>query len=113
MSDIKFDLQALHQLKDDLEAVVNEFKNADDFSDDVGEATGHDALRGHVHDFAHKWNDKRQKMCEAVEDLQKKIASITDGFTQVDEGLAKALEDAGALQGPRVSAEPPTMTAAK
>ena len=94
MSDLKLDLALLAQLKDDLEAVVSEFKNADDFSDDVADATGHDELSGHVKDFAHRWNDKRRGMTENVEALQGQIASISDGFTQVDDGLAKALEDA-------------------
>lgn len=92
MSDLKLDLELLTQLKDDLEAVVNEFKDADDFSDDVAEATGHDGLSGHVRDFAHGWNDKRKGMTDDVEALQGQIASISDGFTKVDDGLAAALE---------------------
>lgn len=94
MSDLKLDLQLLTQLKDDLDAVVAEFKNADDFSDSVADATGHDGLHGHVRDFAHKWNDKRQKMTDNVAALQQQVKAISDGFTQVDAGLAKALEDA-------------------
>ena len=94
MPDLKLDLELLQQLKDDLEAIRSEFKVADDFSDDVADATGHDQLGSHVTDFAHKWNDKRKSMTEAVEDLQKSIAAISDGFTQVDAGLAKALQDA-------------------
>ena len=96
MLDLKLNLPHLQQLKDDLDAVVKEFTEADDFSDVVGEATGHDSLHQHVSDFAHKWNDTRKKMTEDVEALQKQIAAIVDGFTQVDQGLAKALNDAAA-----------------
>lgn len=96
MSDLKLDLELLTQLKDDLEAVVNDFKDADDFSDDVAEATGSDELQGHVREFAHKWNDKRKSMTTNVENLHKQIAAISDGFTSVDTGLAKALEDSHA-----------------
>ncbi len=96
MSDLDFDLSLLHQLRDDLDAVVNEFTNADEFSHDVAAATGHDELGGHVSDFASKWNDKRKTMLEAVEALQQKIGAITDGFTEVDDSLAKALNDAAA-----------------
>lgn len=96
MSDLDFDLSLLHQLRDDLDAVVNEFTNADEFSHDVATATGHDELGGHVSDFASKWNDKRKTMLEAVEALQQKIGAITDGFTEVDDSLAKALNDAAA-----------------
>ena len=102
MSDLIINLQLLHQLRDDLDAVVAEFTNADDFSDDVATATGHDGLGGHVTDFAHKWNDKRKAMTETVEALRKKIEGITDGFTQVDDGLAKALTDAAPAGQPGI-----------
>ncbi|MGJ4844647.1 MULTISPECIES: hypothetical protein [unclassified Leifsonia] len=98
MTDLKLDLELLGQLKSDLEAIVSEFKGADDFSDAVADATGHDGLSGHVRDFAHKWNDKRKKMTESVESLSKSVAGVTDGFTKVDEGLATALEDAAKSQ---------------
>ena len=96
MTDLILDMKLLDQLKSDLEAIVKEFKNADDFSDDTADATGHDDLAGHVRDFAHKWNDKRQSMTESVENLSKSVSSVTDGFTQVDAGLAKSLEDGAA-----------------
>ncbi len=102
-SDLHLDLQRLRELRDDLHAVVREFQNADDFSDDVAEATGHDDLAGHVRDFAHKWNEKRKQMTTNVENLQKQIAAITDGFTSVDEGLARALRDADAENHPQTS----------
>lgn len=98
MTDLKLDLDLLGQLKSDLEAIVGEFKGADDFSDAVADATGHDGLSGHVRDFAHKWNDKRKKMTESVESLSKSVAGVTDGFTKVDAGLATALEDAAKSQ---------------
>ncbi len=104
MADLKLDLEALQNLKNDLEAVVKEFKGADDFSDDVADATGSDELHGHVKDFAHKWNDKRKKMTESVEQLQQKIAAISDGFTKVDAGLAKALEQSP--EAPKAKAQP-------
>ena len=103
MSDLNFDLQLLHQLRDDLDAVVTEFTNADEFSNDVATATGHDGLGGHVSDFASKWNDKRKTMLEAVTALQQKIGAITDGFTEVDDSLAKAMNDAVAAMPPMIA----------
>ncbi|MCX7523197.1 hypothetical protein OSC27_13040 [Microbacterium sp. STN6] len=107
MPDLKLDLELLAQLVSDLESVSAEFTNADDFSDTVADATGHDDLRGHVRDFAHKWNDKRKDMTDDVKALHEQIAAITDGFTKVDEGLAKALRE-GAEDAPK-----PQTTAAK
>ncbi len=93
MSDLVLKLDELVQLRDDLDAVVREFHNADDFSDSVADATGHDGLHGHVRDFAHKWNEKRKSMTENVENVQKVIAAVADNFTKVDGDLAKALEE--------------------
>ncbi|MGN6426704.1 hypothetical protein [Leifsonia sp. NPDC080035] len=93
MSDLVLKLDELVQLRDDLDAVVREFHNADDFSDSVADATGHDELAGHVRDFAHKWNEKRKSMTENVENVQKVIAAVADNFTKVDGDLAKALEE--------------------
>jgi len=93
MSDLSIDLGRLETLHKDLDAIASEFKGADDFSDSVADATGHGDLAGHVRDFAHKWNDKRKSMTEKVENLTKSVGSITDGFTKVDNGLAKALQD--------------------
>jgi hypothetical protein len=92
VADLKLDLKLITQLDDDLESVVAEFKNADDFSSDVADATGNDDLADKVRDFASKWNDKRKKMTSNVEGLQSQVKAISHGFTQVDQGLAKALE---------------------
>jgi ABC-type transporter Mla subunit MlaD len=105
---LKLDLQLLDQLRDDLSAVVSEFKNADDFSDDVADATGHDDLAGHVRDFAHAWNEKRKSMTTNVENVQKAVAAITDNFTKVDQGLAKALEDSANSGSDKYPAPKPT-----
>jgi hypothetical protein len=92
VADLKLDLALIKQLEEDLESVVAEFKNADDFSSDVADATGQDDLADKVRDFASKWNDKRKKMASNVDALQQQIKAISKGFTQVDQGLAKALE---------------------
>lgn len=101
--DLKLDLDRLHTLYNDLNGVYNEFNNADTLSDDIADATGNDELSGKVHDFAHGWNDKRAKMNESVKNLRDQIKAVSDGFTQVDNGLAKALKqsaDAGPAPAP-------------
>ncbi|MDL9978207.1 hypothetical protein [Microbacterium candidum] len=98
MSDLILDLQRLDQLHRDLQAVIDEFKNASDFSHDVAHATGDDHLADKVRDFADRWNDKRKNMTESVEGLQKAVGAITENFTKVDQGLAKALEDGASKQ---------------
>ncbi|HEY0249374.1 MAG TPA: hypothetical protein VGC45_14055 [Gryllotalpicola sp.] len=103
--DLQLDLGRLHELSQDLDGVVSEFEGADKLSDDIAEATGNDELRGKVHDFAHAWNDKRAKMTESVKNLRDQIASVSDGFTQVDDGLAQALQEAAAGPAPAPKAK--------
>ena len=92
MADLVLKLDELVQLRDDLDAVVREFQNADDFSDGVADATGHDDLHHHVREFAHKWNEKRKEMTENVKNVQQVIAAVADNFVKVDGDLAKAVE---------------------
>lgn len=108
--DLSLDLEVLRQLKSDLDAIVKEFQGADDFSDTVADATGHDELAGDLHDFAHRWNDKRKKMTGDVQALAQSVAAISDNFTKVDAKLAKALEQASSA-GP--AAYPPATAPAK
>ncbi|WP_198410512.1 hypothetical protein [Mycetocola zhujimingii] len=96
MSDLEIRTDLLEQLKTDLDAIAKEFEKADGFSDDVANAVGHDELAGKVKDFAHKWNDKRADMTEAVKALQQQIEAISDAFNEADSELTKALEDAAA-----------------
>lgn len=92
-TDLKIDMASLKGLAADLKTISDEFKNADNNSEDAADATGHDELRDKVQDFADKWRVKRDEMGENVTKLQGVLQSIVDTFTQVDEGLAKALEE--------------------
>jgi flagellar capping protein FliD len=92
--DIELDLQRMKKLNNDLKAVSSEFGGADDFSDTVATATGHDGLASAVHDFAHAWNKKRPEMKDGVDKLQQKLETVTKGFTDLDNQLAQAMEDA-------------------
>ncbi|MCP2029982.1 uncharacterized protein YukE [Okibacterium sp. HSC-33S16] len=94
MSDLQIRTDLLEQLTTDLDAIAKEFDKADEFSDEVAHAVGHEELSGKVEDFAHKWNDKRKEMTEAVKALQQQIQAISDAFTEADNELSKALEEA-------------------
>lgn len=96
MTDLVMDLGLLQQLRDDLKAISAEFSNDADFSTEVAHATGHDALSGQVQDFADKWNDKRAAMKDSIDALYATVGAVADGFSQVDEGFAKALEEGAA-----------------
>jgi uncharacterized phage infection (PIP) family protein YhgE len=92
MDHLKLDLDRLKTLNSDLDAIYKEFTGADDFSDTVATATGHNGLAGAVHDFAHAWNEKRPQMQDGVHKMQQKLSTVTDGFTKVDSQLANAMD---------------------
>lgn len=92
-SDLKINMTELKGLASDLKVISDEFKNADNNSEDAADATGDDELRDKVQDFADKWRVKRDEMGGNVTKLQGVLQSIVDTFTQVDEGLANALEE--------------------
>lgn len=92
MSDLLLDLARLSELRDDLQSLIDEFKGAEDFSNSIADATGHDQLASEVHDFAGKWNTKRKQMADDIQALHDQLKAVTDGFTQVDQGLARALD---------------------
>jgi|SRR5690606_4793118 len=94
--DLSIDMDQLRMLSEDLKAITSELENADGNAQDAADATGHDELRDRVNDFADKWEIKRAEMLENVKKLSGIITSISDAFSEVDTGLAKALEDAAA-----------------
>jgi Sec-independent protein translocase protein TatA len=92
VSDLKINMDQLRGLASDLKAIAGEFKDADNNSEDAADATGDDELRDKVQDFADKWRVKRDEMGGNVTKLQGIIQQVVDTFTQVDDDLAKALE---------------------
>lgn len=96
MPDLNVDLDAVRELGSSLTTVANEFENANANSDRIAGAVGHEGLAGVVRDFAHKWDDTREKMTENLKMLAESSTQVADAFTQVDGDLAKGLEGEGA-----------------
>jgi len=91
--DIQLDMADLTALASDLAAVIDEFETANDNAKEVAHATGSTSLEGKVEDFATAWNLRRENMIDNIKVLQQTIAMITENFTEVDEELARALEE--------------------
>lgn len=94
MSDLKISTVILEAVGSDLDLIKTEFEGADEMSDTVGDATGDNDLAQAVRDFAHSWNDKRAAMLESVTALHSSITTISEAFTDTDNQLTQALEDA-------------------
>lgn len=92
MADLRVDLDAVRELGSSLTVVANEFENANANSDRIAEAVGHSGLAGVVRDFAHKWDDTREKMTANLRMLADSSTQVAQAFTDVDTDLAKAME---------------------
>ena len=92
--DIQLDMADLTALASDLATVIDEFEKANGNASEVAEATGSSSLQGKVEEFAKAWDLRRDNMIENIKVLQQTISMITENFTEVDEELARALEEA-------------------
>lgn len=92
MADLKVDLDAVRELGSSLTTVANEFENANANSNRIADAVGHEGLAGVVRDFAHKWDDTREKMTANLKMLAESSTQVAEAFTQIDGDLAKGLE---------------------
>lgn len=91
MADLKLDTAQLRKTGTDLRLVATEFEHANARSEQLGEALGHAKLASKVRDFAHKWDDTRGKMVDAIASLAEACKDIGEGFESLDTELAAAL----------------------
>lgn len=93
MADLRIDGDRLHTLLDELNRVSREFSNAERFSDDVAGMVGHDDLAGTVHDFAGKWNIRREKLQTEIDDVADAVDTILQTFSEADLELAGTMDE--------------------
>jgi uncharacterized protein YukE len=93
MADLLVRSSTLEGAVNDLTAVIDEFSNAEEFSNQLAEAVGHDQLKDTVRNFGDGWNKKRTEMVELSTGVRDSIRSINDAFTQADADLATALDE--------------------
>lgn len=90
-ADLLVNIKMLDETEENLASILKEFTNAEKFSDDVAEATGHDHLAGKVRDFANSWNSNRNDMIDSIQVLHDSVKKIYDSFDQTDKSLADAI----------------------
>ncbi len=86
------DLMGLGELQGDLTTVHSTLEQAhkrvDASDDEIGSGTVQKAL----HDFDHRWGDKRQKISDSAKALADMLDSSIETYTETDEQLAQALQ---------------------
>jgi len=86
------DLMGLGELQNDLTTVHSTLEQAhkrvDASDDEIGSGTVQNAL----HDFDHRWGDKRGKISESTKALADMLSSSIETYTETDEKLAQSLQ---------------------
>jgi hypothetical protein len=86
------DLMGLGELEKDLETVHTTLEKAHKQVDASDDEIGSGTVQGALHDFDHRWDDKRKKISDSAKALSSMLGSSVEAFTTTDENLAKAVQ---------------------
>jgi hypothetical protein len=86
------DLMGLGELQGDLTTVHSTLEKAHKRVDASDDAIGSGTVQGALHDFDHRWGDKRDKLSDSTKALADMLDSSIETYTETDEKLAKALQ---------------------
>ncbi|MFT4122623.1 MAG: hypothetical protein QM635_02205 [Microbacteriaceae bacterium] len=106
---IRVPLDDLLDLSRDLSTVRSTMERTSETVDSTTEILGSGTIQDALHDFEHRWKDKREEIDKNAEALVNMIDSTHEQFTEADANLADSLtqnEDQKTItgaQGQRVS----------
>lgn len=95
MSDLIIKADVMDGMRSDLARLQREFENANENSDAVAEAVGHDWLAERVRNFAHNWDNRRKDLVEQLQTVQDNMKEIQDAFEEIDVEFANGLNGEG------------------
>lgn len=88
-STIKADIQGLADASSQLETIESRLKSAER-TIPLGGAAGHPELEEAMHDFARKWDIKREQLAENAGDLSKALAEASKTYADCETQIVKA-----------------------
>jgi hypothetical protein len=86
------DLMGLGELEKDLSSVHSTLAKAHKQVDASDAEIGSSKVQGALHDFDHRWDDKRDKIESSTKSLDSMLTSSIQAYTETDEHLAKAVQ---------------------
>ncbi|MEU4452148.1 WXG100 family type VII secretion target [Nocardioides sp. NPDC023903] len=96
MADVSIKIAELDTVATSLSKIVEEFEQAssraDKLEDAIGDPFGRNELREAAEDFEDRWNNKRDELKDALQDIQKHVKGVVDGFQNWDSETALAFE---------------------
>ena len=96
MADVSIKIAELDTVATSLSKIVEEFEKAssraDNLEDAIGDPFGRNDLREAAEDFEDRWNNKRDELKDALQDIQEHVKGVVDGFQNWDSETALAFE---------------------
>ncbi|MGW3409043.1 hypothetical protein [Streptomyces sp. NBC_00564] len=89
-SDLIVDFELLEKSAKQLGEIQREFKNLDDWKDDIKSVVGASEIKEAMTDFIDNWDDNRKRLLESLESVGKMVEGTRDAFKKLDDDLAKA-----------------------
>lgn len=91
--DVYISYDELSAVDDALKAIVTELKEAEHRQDELKDALGRPFGKNELHDLAHdfegKWDDRRNKLHDDIEKVQKHMDAVLKGFQKWDKDAAE------------------------
>ena len=98
MEDIYISLSDLRTVDNQLQSIIDEFKNAVDRSEalegSIGDPFGRGELREKAEDFEERWDNKREQLREGLEEVRKHVDGVVKAVEKWDRATAIELSSA-------------------
>ncbi|QES43202.1 hypothetical protein DEJ49_21405 [Streptomyces venezuelae] len=88
-SDLVVDFHLLNKSANQLSAIEKEFKNLDEWKDDVKEAVGASSIKDAMGDFVDNWDKNRKRLLGDLEEVGKQVEGTRDAFQKLEDQLSK------------------------
>ncbi|MFI7317728.1 hypothetical protein [Streptomyces venezuelae] len=88
-SDLVVDFQLLDKSAKQLNAIEKEFKNLDEWKDDVKTAVGASDIKDAMGEFVDNWDKNRKRLLEDLEKVGKQVEGTRDAFQKLEDQLSK------------------------
>ncbi|GHG23392.1 hypothetical protein GCM10018777_42540 [Streptomyces albogriseolus] len=89
MSDLTVDFSLLNTSAKQLKAIQKEFKELNEWKDDIESVVGARELKEAMADFIENWDDNRKRLLEDLENVGKMVEGTRNAFKGLDDELAK------------------------
>ncbi|MCX4568481.1 hypothetical protein OOK48_19325 [Streptomyces viridodiastaticus] len=89
MSDLTVDFSLLNTSAKQLKAIRKEFKELNEWKDDIQSVVGARELKEAMADFIENWDDNRKRLLDDLENVGKMVEGTRNAFKGLDDELAK------------------------